>query len=95
MASGTPTSHAETEVFSLLYPVLDSFNHRFGAKVAWDMDGGDFILSLAESTSAGKEIYNNYAPKGNQERLSPFSAFPLSPPSPCACWTWKSSGVDI
>jgi hypothetical protein len=58
---------SQAEPFALLYPVLDSFNHRFGAKVVWNIEKGDFALGLTESVKKGDEVYNNYAPKGNQE----------------------------
>jgi hypothetical protein len=58
-----------TEEFSLLYPVIDIFNHRFGAKVVWDLDKGDFTLAITESARKGEQIFNNYAPKGNEELL--------------------------
>jgi hypothetical protein len=59
---------SDTESFALLYPVVDSFNHRFGAKVIWNMEQGNFGFSLTESIKKNKEVYNNYAPKGNEER---------------------------
>ena len=58
-----------TEDFSLLYPVIDIFNHRFGAKVVWALDKGDFTLAITESSRRGDQIFNNYAPKGNEELL--------------------------
>ena len=58
-----------TEEFSLLYPVIDIFNHRFGAKVVWGLDKGDFTLAITESARRGDQIFNNYAPKGNEELL--------------------------
>ena len=58
-----------TEEFSLLYPVIDIFNHRFGAKVVWDFDKGDFTLAITESARKGDQVFNNYAPKGNEELL--------------------------
>jgi hypothetical protein len=58
---------SQTDSFALLYPVQDSFNHRFGAKVVWHMEKGDFALGTTENVKKGEEVYNNYAPKGNQE----------------------------
>jgi len=65
--SFTSTIMSQAESYALLYPVLDSFNHRFGAKVVWNMEKGDFALGLTESVTKDEEVYNNYAPKGNQE----------------------------
>jgi len=54
--------------FSLLYPIVDIFNHVFGAKVVWHLGNGDFTLAITESVKKGDQIFNNYAPKGNEER---------------------------
>ena len=62
------TLPGSVETFPLLYPVLDSLNHRFGAKVIWDFTGGAFSLRITEPVREGEQIYNNYAPKGNEER---------------------------
>ncbi|KIW02120.1 uncharacterized protein PV09_06610 [Verruconis gallopava] len=67
--------------FPLLYPVVDSFNHRFGAKVLWNMDNGDFQMSVAEPAQAGEEVFNNYAPKGNEELLTGYGF--CIPNNPC------------
>jgi hypothetical protein len=61
--------------------VLDSFNHKFGAKVLWDMDKGDFKLSTTEPTEASEELFNNYAPKGNEELLNGYGF--CIPNNPC------------
>jgi hypothetical protein len=58
---------SKDESFPLLYPVIDYFNHRFGAKVVWNMEKGDFFLTLEEPVKSGEQIFNNYAPKGNEE----------------------------
>jgi hypothetical protein len=59
---------SEKDPFPLLYPAIDCFNHRLGAKVTWTMDHGDFTLILEEGIEKGSQIFNNYAPKGNEER---------------------------
>jgi hypothetical protein len=64
-------TQSETESFSLLYPVVDYFNHRFGEKVAWNMDEGALSLVLVSGVKAGVQVFNNYAPKGNEERMHP------------------------
>ena len=61
---------------SLLYPVIDSFNHRFGAKAVWNMDSNGFSLASAEAITEDEQVYNNYAPKGNEERT--FEQYRLS-----------------
>lgn len=45
------------------------------------MDKGDFELSTTEPTSAGEEVYNNYAPKGNEELLNGYGF--CTPKNPC------------
>jgi hypothetical protein len=67
-------TQGESEPFSLLYPVIDYFNHRFGEKVSWNMDKGDFSLVLESDVDAGTQIFNNYAPKGNEECMYPMKS---------------------
>jgi len=55
------------ETFALLYPVIDCLNHRSGARVSWNFDDGNFSLSTTEPLQAGKEIWNNYGAKSNEE----------------------------
>ena len=55
------------ETFALLYPVIDCLNHRSGARVSWNFDHGNFSLSTTEPLQAGKEIWNNYGAKSNEE----------------------------
>lgn len=50
-----------------LYPALDSLNHEFGAKVFWFFKGGAFSLSVQKTAEEGEQVFNNYAPKGNEE----------------------------
>jgi len=60
---------SDKESFALLYPMIDSFNHQFATKVTWNMEKGDFALGLTQPVKKGQEVYNNYAPKGNEELL--------------------------
>ncbi|TID14751.1 SET domain-containing protein [Venturia nashicola] len=60
----------ELDSFALLYPLVDSFNHQFGSKVIWDMSNGNFALNITQPAKKGDEIFNNYAPKGNEELLT-------------------------
>lgn len=55
--------------FSILYPGIDILNHSPEAKVSWDFSSGDFALSTRASVEKGAEVFNNYAPKGNEELL--------------------------
>ncbi|OCL07906.1 SET domain-containing protein, partial [Glonium stellatum] len=59
----------DVETFALLYPVIDCLNHQSGAKVSWNFNNGDFSLSTTEPLQAGKEVFNNYGAKGNEELL--------------------------
>jgi hypothetical protein len=54
--------------FPLLYPMIDMFNHHFRAKVEWQLNGGTFSLCLEEKIEQMQQIFNNYGPKGNEER---------------------------
>ena len=53
--------------FPVLYPVLDTFSHRIGAKVEWQFEKGDFTLSVKEKVEQGQQIFNNYSAKGNED----------------------------
>lgn len=67
--SGVP---GEDLIFPVLFPGLDAANHDHNAKVEWTFEPGRFSLALAEDgpdIEAGKEVFNNYGPKGNGELL--------------------------
>ena len=60
------------ETFPILFPVVDILNHSPTAKVEWDFHPlQDFTLKILshEEMQPGDEIYNNYAPKQNDELL--------------------------
>ena len=62
----------EAETIPILFPVVDILNHSVTAKVEWDFKPQQsFTLRCLESSSfsAGEEIFNNYAPKQNDELL--------------------------
>lgn len=73
----------------ILFPVVDILNHSVSAKVEWDFKpGASFSLKLLEGESfqPGQELFNNYAPKQNDELLlgygfcldnNPIEQFPL------------------
>jgi hypothetical protein len=73
----------------VLFPVVDILNHSVSAKVEWDFQPRtSFSLKLldGESFEAGQELFNNYAPKQNDELLlgygfclenNPIEQFPL------------------
>lgn len=71
MSDVIPDVAREHGTFDILYPVLDVFNHEFAAKVGWLFDDGTFSLSVRGKVPSGQQIYNNYAPKGNEERTYP------------------------
>ena len=54
--------------FPVLHPVIEMFNHHFGAKMEWQLDGGTFSLCLEEKIEHGQQVFNDYTPKGNEER---------------------------
>lgn len=62
----------DKETFPILFPVVDILNHSPTAKVEWDFHPlQDFSLKILdhEQVRPGDEIYNNYAPKQNDELL--------------------------
>jgi hypothetical protein len=62
----------EQETIPILFPVVDILNHSVSAKVEWDFKAHQsFSLKCLESDkfSAGQELFNNYAPKQNDELL--------------------------
>ncbi|KAL1594438.1 hypothetical protein SLS60_010198 [Paraconiothyrium brasiliense] len=60
------------ETFPILFPVVDILNHSPTAKVEWDFHPlEDFTLKILShgEVRPGDEVYNNYAPKQNDELL--------------------------
>ena len=53
---------------AMLLPVVDLLNHNSKSKVHWDVSDNYFKFS-SESIVPGKEIFNNYGLKGNEELL--------------------------
>jgi len=79
----------DRETVPLLFPVVDILNHSVSAKVEWDFQPRtSFSLKLLEGDTVtdGQELFNNYAPKQNDELLlgygfclehNPIEQFPL------------------
>jgi hypothetical protein len=77
------------ETVPILFPVIDILNHSATAKVEWDFNPHtSFSLKLLEGDTfaPGQELFNNYAPKQNDELLlgygfclekNPIEQFPL------------------
>ncbi|KAF1828582.1 SET domain-containing protein [Decorospora gaudefroyi] len=62
----------ERETIPILFPVIDIPNHSVSAKVEWDFQPRlSFALKCLEGASLhpGQELFNNYAPKQNDELL--------------------------
>ncbi|KAH6633360.1 hypothetical protein C7974DRAFT_392629 [Boeremia exigua] len=62
----------EIETIPILFPVVDILNHSVTAKVEWDFrPHQSFTLRCLDSSTftANEELYNNYAPKQNDELL--------------------------
>ncbi|KAF1977508.1 SET domain-containing protein [Bimuria novae-zelandiae CBS 107.79] len=60
------------DTFPILFPVVDILNHSPIAKVEWDFHPlQDFAIRILnhDSIRPGDELYNNYAPKQNDELL--------------------------
>ncbi len=63
----------------VLIPGLDLLNHNPSAKVSWIWDPNFCALKVEESTPGGCQVWNNYDPKSNEERV--FSPFAVSNPA--------------
>ncbi|KAF2849847.1 SET domain-containing protein [Plenodomus tracheiphilus IPT5] len=62
----------EHETVPLLFPVVDILNHAVSARVEWDFQPHQsFALKCLDggNIAAGQELFNNYAPKQNDELL--------------------------
>ncbi|OAG12257.1 SET domain-containing protein [Paraphaeosphaeria sporulosa] len=62
----------DKDTFPILFPVVDILNHSPTAKVEWDFHPfQDFTLKILNhgDVRPGDEVYNNYAPKQNDELL--------------------------
>jgi hypothetical protein len=62
----------ERETTPILFPVVDILNHSVSAKVEWDFQPHhSFALKCLEGEffQPGQELFNNYAPKQNDELL--------------------------
>ncbi|CAO3643652.1 unnamed protein product [Cunninghamella blakesleeana] len=62
--------HGASEV---LFPLLDSLNHKPNIKITWyregDPENGTLSFITGQSFNAGEQLYNNYGPKSNEELL--------------------------
>jgi hypothetical protein len=70
----------DKDQYPILYPVMDHFNHRFSEKVIWSTGDGNFGLILASEVGVGDQVFNNYAPKGNEELLMGYGFCELNNP---------------
>jgi len=62
----------ERETVPILFPVVDILNHSVSARVEWDFQSRQsFALKCLDGDSfqPGQELFNNYAPKQNDELL--------------------------
>ncbi|KAI9782771.1 MAG: hypothetical protein M1816_001723 [Peltula sp. TS41687] len=56
------------DMCSVLFPVLDTINHRPRAPMAWIPGEGSFSFKVTDDLHQGSELWNDYGPKGNEER---------------------------
>ena len=73
----------------VLIPGLDILNHDPSAKVSWIWDANVCALRVEEPTPSGRQVWNNYDPKSNEERR--FTTFAISD----AADRWSSSHHGI
>ncbi|GAD94457.1 SET domain protein [Paecilomyces variotii No. 5] len=57
------------ETISVLLPLIDVTNHRPLARVEWQAGNEKIGLAVMEDTAAGREIGNNYGPRGNEQLM--------------------------
>lgn len=68
----TAAAMGEPDSLPALFPLMDAVNHQPLTKITWQP--GDRVLSAVSGAaiSAGAEVCNNYGPKSNEERMSPY-----------------------
>lgn len=58
---------SSTEVSEVLFPLVDSLNHKPNTKITWtrngDVETGSLSFVSGQVYGAGEEIFNNYGPK--------------------------------
>ncbi|KAI8100067.1 uncharacterized protein BX664DRAFT_363677 [Halteromyces radiatus] len=63
-----PTHSGTSEV---LFPLVDSLNHKPNTKITWSRDGdtetGSLSFVAGQSFTLGEQVFNNYGPKSNEE----------------------------
>ena len=59
------TSNSRNLVLILM---LDLANHDPGARMTWVVSTDSVILTMADLIKAGARVFNNYEPKGTEER---------------------------
>jgi len=52
-----------------LFPILDMLNHKPHTKITWHPGQSDIGFTGEEFLEKGTEVFNNYGPKPNQQRL--------------------------
>ena len=69
LASPLINNYSEKPVTGILLPLLDLFNHKHKRDVTWSFDEKNIIFHTGEVIEEGKEVFNNYGGKGNEEFL--------------------------
>lgn len=62
---------SDKESFPVLFPVVDSLNHRPLTKITWEPSSDSMALITDADLPANVECFNNYGAKGNEERMCP------------------------
>lgn len=60
---------AKTGSKPALLPILDMLNHKPYTKITWQPGQNDIGFTGEELLENGTEVFNNYGPKSNQQRL--------------------------
>lgn len=66
------------ENYPVLFPVVDSLNHKPMTKINWAPSSTALSLITDEDIPPDVECFNNYGPKGNEECTSPTPHIPTT-----------------
>lgn len=72
---GEDDEQGQEPIAPVLIPGLDSFNHSRRSKVTWTWHRHPtehITLTLHQSLEAGKQVFNSYGPKSNEELIASY-----------------------
>ncbi|KAI5777469.1 hypothetical protein EDC01DRAFT_778679 [Geopyxis carbonaria] len=69
VAPSIPGEKSAGETRQVLFPLVDSLNHKPLTKVTWRSSADKMTVVAESATKADHEVFNNYGPKSNEELL--------------------------